>query len=84
MALIYQILNQLMPHPRFTQAMQYWVDYSLQQYAERGVESLYSFNGIDKEYHEDFGFLMGYAGIGMTLTSLFDDDTGWVDCLLMA
>ncbi|MCO7190189.1 MULTISPECIES: lanthionine synthetase C family protein [unclassified Pseudoalteromonas] len=84
MALIYQILNQLMPHPRFVQAMQYWVDYSLAQYAERGVESLYSFNGIDKEYHEDFGFLMGYAGIGAALTSLFDDDTGWVDCLLMA
>ncbi|QTL36448.1 lanthionine synthetase C family protein [Pseudoalteromonas viridis] len=84
MALIYQILNQLMPHPRFVQAMQYWVDYSLQQYTERGVESLYSYNGLDKDYHEDFSFLMGYAGIGMALTTLFDDDTGWVDCLLMA
>ncbi|ALU43601.1 lanthionine synthetase C family protein [Pseudoalteromonas rubra] len=84
MAVIYQILNQLMPHPRFVQAMQYWVDYSLRQYTERGVESLYSYNGLDKAYNEDFGFLMGYAGIGLALTSLFDDDTGWVDCLLMA
>ncbi|MCG7536135.1 lanthionine synthetase C family protein [Pseudoalteromonas sp. OOF1S-7] len=84
MALIYQILNQLMPDPRFLQAMQYWLDHALQQYTERGIESLYAYNGLDKDYYEDFGFLMGYAGVGLALVSLLDDDTSWVDCLLMA
>ncbi|MBQ4839040.1 lanthionine synthetase C family protein [Pseudoalteromonas luteoviolacea] len=83
LALIFQIVNQCMPNPQLVKATQYWVDYSLNEYRERGLEALYSFNGLTKEHEVDYGFLMGFAGIGCGLVSLLDDDVSWTDCLLM-
>lgn len=81
---IFQLLNMLMPHPELRKAAQNWLQYGLDKYKEEGVKSLYSYNGIEEVYSEDFGFLMGYSGIGLVLVSALTDDVGWTDCLLMA
>ncbi|BBN83226.1 lanthionine synthetase [Pseudoalteromonas sp. A25] len=81
---IYQLLNQVMPHPELASAMQKWLDYTLAQYDERGIEAMYCFDGRAMSYEKDLGFLMGYSGIGLALLSVLDDDTSWADCLLMA
>ncbi|AOT10071.1 lanthionine synthetase C family protein [Pseudoalteromonas luteoviolacea] len=83
LALIFQIVNKIMPDPKLAEATQYWVDYSLTAYRERGLSALHSYNGVSKSHEVDFGFLMGYAGIGCGLISLLDDDVSWTDCLLM-
>ncbi|MBD1583276.1 lanthionine synthetase C family protein [Pseudoalteromonas sp. S16_S37] len=84
MVTIYQLLNQVMPHPELASAMQTWLDYTLEQFEQRGIEAMYCFDGREKKYVVDFGFLMGYSGIGMALLGVLNDDTSWTDCLLMA
>ena len=81
---IYQLLDKLMPHPQLAQAAQTWLDYTLAQYEQRGLAALASFNGLTKEYEQDFGFLMGYSGIGLALLGMLSSDPDWTDCLLMA
>lgn len=81
---IYQLLNQLMPHPELEQAAKYWLNYSLEQYQEKGLEAFYAYNGETTEHYENFGFLMGYAGIGLGFISVLSDDLDWAECLLMA
>ncbi|CAH9060233.1 hypothetical protein PSECIP111951_02900 [Pseudoalteromonas holothuriae] len=81
---IYQLLNKIMPHPELASTAQTWLDYTLAQYDDRGIEAMYSFNGMDKCYNEDLGLLMGYSGIGLALLAALNDDTSWADCLLMA
>lgn len=81
---IFQLLNKLMPHPELQQAAQNWLQYGLDKYKEEGVKSLYSYNGIEDAYSENFGFLMGYSGIGLVLVSALTGDVDWTDCLLMA
>lgn len=84
MVTIYQLLNALMPDAKFVEAQQFWLDYGLAQYAEKGERGLYCYSGISKEYEEEFGFLMGYAGIGLALLAVLDNNPDWADCLLMA
>ncbi|KZN57294.1 hypothetical protein N474_08825 [Pseudoalteromonas luteoviolacea CPMOR-2] len=86
LALIFNLLNELMPHPKLKARSIYWVEYGLQKFREGGIESLYSYNGVTKEHEEEFGFLMGYSGIGCALISLLnkDDDSSWTECLLMS
>nr|WMP13821.1 lanthionine synthetase C family protein [Pseudoalteromonas flavipulchra] len=81
---IYQLLNQIMPHPKLQGAALTWLDYGLNQYQERGLEALYSYNGLEKAHQEDHSFLMGYSGIGLALIGVLDDNLDWVDCLLMS
>lgn len=81
---IYQLLNQVMPHPVLAKAASTWLEYSLQQYRDKGIESLYSYNGVNEDYEEDFSFLMGFSGIGLGLISALDNDMSWTDCLLMS
>lgn len=81
---IYQILNQLMPHPELEQAAKYWLNYSLEQYKEKGLEAFYAYNGETTEHYENFGFLMGYAGVGVGFISVLNNDLDWAECLLMA
>ncbi|MCG9761621.1 MULTISPECIES: lanthionine synthetase C family protein [Pseudoalteromonas] len=81
---IYQLLNQVMPHPKLEQAALRWLDYGLQKYQQSGIAALYSYNGLDKAHQEDFSFLMGFAGIGLALIGVLDDDLDWTDCLLMS
>ena len=80
---IFQLLNKLMPHPELQQAAKSWLQYGLDKYKEKGLKSLYSYNGIEDEYSEDFSFLMGYSGIGLVLLSVLTDEVDWADCLLM-
>ncbi|KZN63263.1 hypothetical protein N473_17700 [Pseudoalteromonas luteoviolacea CPMOR-1] len=84
LALIFQIVNKVIPDPKLAEAAKYWVDYSLTAYRERGLAALHSYNGMSKTHEQDFGFLMGYAGVGCGLISLLNDDVSWTDCLLMA
>ncbi|TLX46009.1 lantibiotic biosynthesis protein [Pseudoalteromonas phenolica] len=81
---IYQLLNQLMPHPELEQAAKYWLNYSLEQYQEKGLEAFYAYNGETTQHYENFGFLMGYAGVGVGFISVLNDDLDWAECLLMA
>jgi len=81
---IYQLLNKLMPHPELEKAAKYWLDYSLEQYQEQGLTAFHAYNGETRKHDENFGFLMGYAGIGLGLVSVISDDLDWAECLLMA
>ncbi|RJE73449.1 lantibiotic biosynthesis protein [Pseudoalteromonas sp. MSK9-3] len=81
---IYQMLNNIMPHPALEKATHTWLDYSLAKYDEKGMESFYSYNGLSKSHNEDFSFLMGYAGIGLAYIGFLDDDVSWTDCLLLS
>ncbi|MBB1385588.1 lanthionine synthetase C family protein [Pseudoalteromonas sp. SG45-5] len=81
---IYQLLHKAMPNSDLKQAMFIWLEYGLKEFADKGMQSLYTFNGIEKAHKEDFSFLMGYSGIGMMLISVLTDDIDWADCLLMA
>ena len=73
-----------MPHPKLQQAALTWLDYGLSQYQEHGLKALYSYNGLDKVHQEDCSFLMGFAGIGLALLGVLDDNLDWTDCLLMS
>ena len=73
-----------MPHPELEQAAKYWLNYSLEQYQEKGLEAFFSYNGETKDHNENFGFLMGYAGVGIGFISVLNDDLDWAECLLMA
>ncbi|MCF6440879.1 lanthionine synthetase C family protein [Pseudoalteromonas luteoviolacea] len=83
LAVIFQIVNKFIPDPKLVEAAQFWLDYSLNAYKEHGIKGMYSYNGLTKEHEADFGFLMGYAGVGCGLIGLLDDDVSWTDCLLM-
>ncbi|MBQ4812678.1 lanthionine synthetase C family protein [Pseudoalteromonas luteoviolacea] len=84
LALIFKLLDDLMPHPELKARSVYWVEYSLDKFRQEGIQALYSYNGIDKKHVEDFGFLMGYSGIGCALISLLNNDSSWTECLLMS
>ena len=81
---IYQLLNKIIPHPKLDQAAKEWLEYGLNKYQKSGLEALYFYNGFDKAYQENFGFLMGYSGIGLALIGVLDDNLDWTDCLLMS
>ncbi|KJY99221.1 MULTISPECIES: lanthionine synthetase C family protein [Pseudoalteromonas] len=81
---VYQLLNKVMPHPKLQQAALTWLDYGLSQYQDHGLKALYSYNGLDKVHQEDCSFLMGFAGIGLALLGVLDDNLDWTDCLLMS
>lgn len=80
---MYQLLYQLIPHPDLKQAAQYWLDYTLEQYLLHGLEAFYAFNGDTRAGYEEYGLLMGYAGVGLGLTAVLNDDLEWAECLLM-
>lgn len=80
---IFQLLYKLIPHPQLCQAAKDWLQYGLDKYKEEGINSLYSYRGAEKGYQEDFSFLMGYSGIGLSLMGIINNDIDWTDCLLM-
>ncbi|KZN60391.1 lanthionine synthetase C family protein [Pseudoalteromonas luteoviolacea] len=84
LALIFNLLDELMPHPELKARSVFWLEYSLEKFREDGVKAFYSYNGVEKVHVEDFGFLMGYAGIGCAFISLLNGDSSWTECLLMS
>ncbi|WP_440054566.1 lanthionine synthetase C family protein [Pseudoalteromonas sp. T1lg65] len=80
---MFQVLYHHFPHPEIAQAAQKWLDYGLEKYQQKGLESLYAYRGDTKDYREDTGFLMGYPGVGLALLSVLTDDLDWADCLLL-
>lgn len=84
LVVIFALLNKHMPHPELEQATQYWLEYSLKQYQEKGVAAFNSFNGETRQHDVNHGFLMGYAGVGVGFISVLNDDFDWAECLLMA
>lgn len=83
-AMIYQILEKIIPDPVFSDAKQHWLNVGLTEFSKEGIRAFYRYNGISKDYEEDFSLLMGYAGIGLALISLLDNNVDWADCLLIA
>ena len=81
---IFQLLNKQMPHPELEKAAKYWLEFSLNQYNEKGLKAFYSYYGETKEHNQHHGFLMGNAGVGIGLISVLTDDLDWAECLLMA
>ncbi len=81
--LMYQVLNQVMPHPQLEQAAKVWLDFSLKQYRKKGIEAFYAFDSINQKHKEDFSFLTGYAGVGLAFIGILNNDTDWTDCLLL-
>ncbi|WMN58591.1 lanthionine synthetase C family protein [Pseudoalteromonas xiamenensis] len=81
---IFQLLNRIVPHPEFSKAHHYWLEYGLAKYAELGEQAFYTYQGIPPSYEEEFGFLMGYAGVGLALLSVLNEDLDWTESLLMA
>ncbi|OHU91862.1 MULTISPECIES: lanthionine synthetase C family protein [Pseudoalteromonas] len=81
---IYQALNELMPHPQLEEVVTTWLDYTLEQFEQQGLEAFYFFSGESKNYVEDFSLLTGYSGIGLCLLSVLNDDLSWLDSMLMA
>ena len=83
-ALIFQLLAQQLSEPALLETADKWLDFTLNQYREKGLAGFYMFSGLSHEYEEDHGFLMGYSGIGLCLLSALTGDCDWVDVLLMA
>ncbi len=83
LALIFKLINNILPHPAIENAASDWLDFGLKQYQRQGLEAFCRFDGLKDAYVEDAGLLMGYAGIGLGLLAMLDDDMDWVDCLLM-
>ena len=84
LALIFQLLHQQIDEPKLLQAANNWLLYTLDLYREKGLQGLYMYSAVTKEYQEDSSFLMGYSGIGLCLLAALGEQADWTDCLLMS
>lgn len=84
LATIFQAMNQLLPHPELAAAADRWLHIFLTNYKEKGESALYFYDAQNKCYTENFGFLMGYSGMALSLIGVMDDQLDWIDSLLMA
>jgi lantibiotic modifying enzyme len=80
--LIFYLLHQVVPTPEFERASDYWFEYTLASYQDKGLEGLYSYKS--GEYAEELGLLEGFSGIGLCLLARQGIKPNWVDSLLLA
>lgn len=83
-ALIFQLLNKELKQEGLLQAAHSWLNHSLQLYSEKGLKGFWMYSTITHEYQEVTGLLEGYSGVGLALLAALNNDTDWVDSLLMA
>ena len=83
LALIFQLLANLLEEPRLLDGANTWFYDVLKQYKYHGLQGLNRYCNITKVHIPNHGFLMGYSGIGLSILSALTADTDWVDCLLL-
>lgn len=81
---MFQALDKLIPNENFKQAQIKWMEYGLERYKKEGVPSFYAYDADNDKHFEEFGLLMGYSGVGLSIISFLTDDIDWFDSLLMA
>lgn len=84
LALIFQLLHQQVQAPELLSAANKWLTFTLTMYQEKGLDGLFMYSALSKEYEKDTSLLMGYSGIGLCLLSALGQEADWADCLLMA
>ncbi len=84
LALLFKLLYAHFRENDLLQASNFWRDHTLTLFKVNGLAGLYKYNGVTKQHEECDGFLEGYAGIGLTLLSLENNQLDWTDSLLLS
>ncbi|WP_311567903.1 lanthionine synthetase LanC family protein [Photobacterium arenosum] len=81
---IYRKLYKKFGLSEFYDAADYWLDYTLSLYREKGLSGLNQYVSEQGVSIENAGLLEGYSGIGLCLLTAVGVDDSWDDCLLLS
>lgn len=84
LAVMYKMLYKEFGDTQLIDASEFWLNHVVGQYEKSGIKGFYKFNGLDKKYELNIGFLEGLAGIGLALFALEEDDFSWTDSLMLS
>ncbi|AZA81669.1 hypothetical protein C1637_03590 [Chryseobacterium lactis] len=82
---IFNKFSYLNKEADYSEAIEYWKNITIEMIhsEEEKYETGHSAWHNERGYYNDFGFLQGLSGVGLSLLSLIDPDIKWGDVLLM-
>ena len=80
-SLIFYLLYKELEQPFCLKMSYYWLEHVVDSYESHGVKGLYNYAGENLGLVEEFGLMIGYAGIGLCILALIGEETSWIDCL---